>query len=581
MKLLQGISGILATLDRHPRRCMWGMTLFAVVYYLLISLQGFDFADEGFSLTFYQNIFTHPSDVEYLFLYYLSGLIGGIWEVLFGNWGNYAYRILFALTSGGIVLTTFAILKPYFKTSTIVLSTLACVLYPGLCLHYFNHDCLTALLFLLTVYALTQGMNGKRWAWWSMGLFLALNTFTRTPNITLWILIFIPVIESIHTGNYSKAGHNILRIIGGAFIGKVVVLTIMYLLGHITPFVSAILSLFVMGGDSSDTHSITHLLGNYVRTYKNIISVSIKVFIVCLLYIISIRHIKIKGIGLIVGIISIAFIYSLLSRNFYAMWGGVTAASIIYTLIHHRDTQRLTLGLSALTMLIVIPLGGDSYANICYSCMWLGMPLLINMFRNPIQWNISYNDEYQRSINIHTDKSISRQLSIIAGTAFLLFVALHSNCYFDDGSRLGKLYLAQADQATTFTTQERASIIDDIVTHTSQHRAQGNYLLVFDNLPMLHYLTNMQPYLGSPWSTFWGNKMFEKKLFEAENSSRELPLIAIPHFYYKDLSSTQYLDAQEHPELQEKAKILLEFMQRNSYQEVFHNSHLTLYKVIE
>lgn len=580
MKVLQNISDKIRTLDNHPRLTMWSMALFAVIYYLLISLQGLDFADEGFSLTFYQNIYTHPADVEYLFLYYLTGLIGGIWEMLFGWMGTYGYRILFALTSGGIVLTTFAILKPYFKTSTIFLGTMACTLWPGLCLYYFNHDCLTILLFLLTIYAMTKGLQGNKLAWWTMGFILIINGLTRLPNWALCILIFIPLVEATYSGQYYKAGKNTLRIVGGMAIASSVVLLIMCLMQHFTLWLSAVSSLFVMSGDASDTHGIKNLIASYSYTYKGIFTSTLYGLLICIIYIIASKHIKVKGCKPIIGIVCAALFYALLNRNIYAMWGAVTAASFIYAIINRHNSTYLILALSALTALIIIPLGGDSYANICNSCMWLGMPMLIDLIRRPIKCNINLDDNRHYNYCITIDDSTSRPIHLMAGAAFILYVATHSVCYFDNGSRLLKTHRPKiASVATTFTSQERAQLTDHIVTVTLQHRMPGNYLLIFDNAPMLHYLTGLQPYLGSPWSTFWGTEMFNQQLFNAEHSSRQLPLIAIPHFFYKDLSETDYLSALEHPELYQKALLLADFIKRNGYYEAYSDPYITLLKV--
>lgn len=570
----------MSILDRHPRRCMWSVTAFAVIYYLLISLQGIDFADEGFSLTFYQNIYTHPADVEYLFLYYLTGLIGGAWELLMGWLGTYGYRILFALTSGGIVLTTFAILKPYFRASTIVIGTLASILWPGLCLYYFNHDCLTLLLFLLTIYAMMQGLQEKKVAWYIMGLILIVNSFTRLPNIALCILILAPLVEANQSGNYYKAGQNILRIVGGMIIGSLLMLLVMYLLRHFDLWLSSVSSLLVMSGDSSDTHGIKNLIGSYAYTYKAIFTSTLYGLLACIIYIIAAEHIKIKGNKLIVGVICVALFYALLERNIYAMWGAVTAASILYAFTNRHDSNHLILALSALVALIVIPLGGDSYANICNSCMWLGMPMLIDLIRRPIKFNIYIDDNHNRNYRLAIDNKVSRDIHLITAVAFILFVATHSVCYFDDGSRMQKIHRPQvATVATTFTSQERAQLIDRITTVTLKHRMPGNYLLVFDNAPMLHYLTGMQPYLGSPWSTFWGTEMFKQQLFNAEHSSRQLPLIAIPRFFYRDLSKTDYLNAIDHPELHKKALLLADFIERNGYYEVYRDEYIILLRV--
>ena len=580
MKILQNISDRMFILDRHPRRCMWGITIFAVIYNLLISLQGIDFADEGFSLTFYQNIYTHPADVEYLFLYYLTGLIGGLWELLFGWLGSYGYRILYALTSGGIVLTTFAILKPYFRASTIVIGTLASVIWPGLCLYYFNHDCLTILLFLLTIYAMMKGLQDKKAAWYIMGGLLIINSFTRLPNIALCILIFVPFIEANQSGNYYKATRNMLRIMGGMAIGTLLMFIVMYLQQHITLWFSSVSSLLVMGSDSSDTHGIKNLIASYSYTYKAILTSPLYGILICFVYIIAIKHIKIKGNKLIMGVICSALIYLLINRNIYAMWGAVTAATITYSIINRQDIHLLILALSAMVALVIIPLGGDSYANICNSCMWLGMPILIDLLRRPIKFNIYIDDNQNRSYRVTLDNTVSRDIHLIVSVGFLLFAATHSVCYFDHGSRLHKTYRPQiATEATTFTSQERAQLIDRITTVTLAHRMPGNYLLVFDNAPMLHYLTCMQPYLGSPWSTFWGTEMFKQQLFDAEHSSRQLPLIAIPRFFYRDLSKTDYLNALEHPELHKKAILLADFIERNGYYEAYRDEYIILLKV--
>ena len=580
MNILQNISDKMNILDKHPRRCMWGMTAFAVIYYLIVSLQGIDFADEGFSLTFYQNIYTHPADVEYLFLYYLTGVIGGIWEILFGWLGTYGYRILFAITSGAIVLTTFAILKPYFRASTIVIGTLACVLWPGLCLYYFNHDCLTILLFLLTIYAAMKGVRGNNISWWIMGFMLIVNGMTRLPNIALVILALIPLVEANYSGYYYKAGQNMLRILEGFLIGSLLMFILLYSLQHLRIWFASIGSLFVMSGDASDTHSIKNLIGTYTYTYKAIFTSSLYGFLICMVYIIATQYIKLKGSKLIAGVICSALLYAMLVRNHYAMWGAVTAASIVYAISFRHDRNHFILALASLAALVVIPLGGDSYANICNSCMWLGMPMLIDLIRRPIKCNICIDDKQDRHYTISIDNTHSRHIHIMAGVAFIFYVATHSVCYFDDGSRLQKTHRTQiATAATTYTSQERAAIIDRIVSSTLAHRMEGNYLLVFDNAPMLHYLTGMQPYLGSPWSTFWGADMFERQLFDAEHSARQLPLIAIPHFYYRDLSKTDYLNAIEHPEMYEKAQILASFIQRNGYYEVYNDNYITLLKI--
>lgn len=576
MKLLHSISGLLSTVDRHPRRAMWSAVFFAVAYYLLLSLQGLDFADEGFSLTFYQNIFSHPEDVEYLFLYYLTGIIGGAWETLFSSWGTYGYRILFALTSGCIVLTAFSISRRFLPASTAFLGSLACTVWPGLCLYYFNHDCLTALLYLLAVYSLFKGLDGNRIAFWFCGLLLTLNIFTRLPNISAFTLLFFPLIEALYSRQYTKSIYNMLRIVGGATAGVILMIAVIHALGHSHIYANAIESLFVMGNDSSDTHGITNILSSYAYTYKNIFTISIYGFLIAFTYVAVTQNIKTDGITLITGCICVSLLYALIIRNLYGMWAGVTAGSIIFACNHHREPKLLLLGLCSLVFLILIPIGGDSYNNICNSCLWLGMPLLISLFRHPIRWEISFHDNYNRRYHIGINARLQQHLCMIAGITLLLYAALQSHCYFDNGSKFDKTVRPQLALTTTFTSPSRAKLTETVVEAIRKHHIEGDYLLIFDNAPMLHYLTGLRPYLGSPWSTFWGKEMYARQLFRAENSARPLPLIAVPQFFYEDLSTTDYLNPIQHPELIDKAEILLQFIRRNEYKEVYSDAYIIL-----
>ena len=71
--------------------------------------------------------------------------------------------------------------------------------------------------------------------------------------------------------------------------------------------------------------------------------------------------------------------------------------------------------------------------------------------------------------------------------------------------------------------------------------------------------------------------MFEDRLFRSENSPRPLPLIAVPRFYYKDLSPVNYFDVAEWPRMAGKAEVLLRFMRRNGYREVYSDPYILLY----
>ena len=68
--------------------------LLLFLYQLIFIFQGIDFLDEGFTATFYQQFFTDPSSVEYNFMFWLSGLIGGTFAYVFPDSGLLGLRFL-------------------------------------------------------------------------------------------------------------------------------------------------------------------------------------------------------------------------------------------------------------------------------------------------------------------------------------------------------------------------------------------------------------------------------------------------------------------------------------------------------
>ena len=60
------------------RTLFWAAIAGLVLYQLLGVFWGFELCDAGFYLTFYDHIYDAPGTVSYNFMYYLSGLLGGL-----------------------------------------------------------------------------------------------------------------------------------------------------------------------------------------------------------------------------------------------------------------------------------------------------------------------------------------------------------------------------------------------------------------------------------------------------------------------------------------------------------------------
>src|SRR5450432_2535429 len=91
--------------------------------------QGLDFTDSGFDADFYSRIFNDPSTVQYNFMYWFTGIIGGIWLKLFPGLGILGLRIAGVLITTSTCLITYSLLRKYLRTGPLRLSLLFIILF--------------------------------------------------------------------------------------------------------------------------------------------------------------------------------------------------------------------------------------------------------------------------------------------------------------------------------------------------------------------------------------------------------------------------------------------------------------------
>ena len=123
---------------------------------------GFDYCDTGFYLTFYENIFTAPRDVEYNFMYYLSGLVGGAWMRVFPGSGIIGIRILGMLMNLLAIAILFYLYRgrPGVKATAVGAMTVV-MAYLGMPMAFYN-DILTGTMLVAGVAMLVTGLFGFR-----------------------------------------------------------------------------------------------------------------------------------------------------------------------------------------------------------------------------------------------------------------------------------------------------------------------------------------------------------------------------------------------------------------------------------
>ena len=510
------------------------LMLVAFAYHAVVGLQGFDMYDEGFSLTGYQQIFSAPESIEYLFLYYLNNVAGGLWNLALGWGGIYSFRILTGLTLTLTAYVCWLLLRPLVNRWCIAIG----VMMSFLCCYYgimvFYHNYLTALLSTFAAYCLVRALTRDSMQWMLLsGFTLGCNIFVRLPNVTLlaFVLLLIPYYI------YRKDGTKTLKMLGaaaaGVTLGVAAVVLLMLLLGHLSIFINAVNGGFSAASDASSTHNLSAMFATYLKIYRiiftigffgNVYSVYLFGTIICLWVILSRRYTE-------------AYVY--------------TACTILF-------------------ILHCLPLGSDwGVQNMGENCVFLATPFCVGIVSIEIQ-------------RMSVSARVRHVLNAVALFFALLFMArgvknIMLQCYFDEGSRTEKTYRPAAALATTYTTQRNCEVLNSILDTLAHYVKPGDELLCFQNMPTLHYLTQTRPYLGNPWLWCYDTSNMERHFQEAERRGGPLPVMVrekamIPYWtkYYPDWDNT-HVESDTYLHKNKKITLIQQFIRKHHYRVVWEN----------
>ena len=568
------------------------ITLVIVVFVqLLLAFQGFDVCDDGFVLTFYQQIFSNPESVEYNFLYWFSGIIGGLWYQLFEGGGILWFRALAIIVNTSTFYIAYKILKPYVKTE-FLLFTLVMALFVndyGFLTYYHNH--LTAFMAILIIYTLNKAVIKNSLILYVVsGILLSVNVFTRIPNLVLFSLILvIPYAYYLRKAPVLKALKPIVFVGIGALLGFLLVYLALSLLGQVEIMKQALFIINDLGNTENSSHNFKSI---FIAPYYNYTNIAIETFklilIVAILYLVKRFTPKNNVISLLIsGLAVMLFVFWFNTDNIYPVYSLCLIGSIAVLLIKKVKLELKIIGLLSFLTLITITLGtGGGIKNSGYMAIWLGLPLFFYVINNSaliIQNSKLLNTKANWKIPKHSVRLFL--VSIIVSFLMLKSYNISQQSYFDVGSRFEKHATINSPLAKgIYTTERRATIINDLLFKLEQFVEPDDYLMMYDQIPMLHFLTETKPYMYNPWVWIYDYNSFEKKLFKAEAEIAVLPIVVQQKFEVigpfsepiPDYMSTDKENSNSHSN--ERNAIMNSFLERNNYKIVWSNPYFNIYQ---
>src|SRR5450432_3994427 len=583
--------------------------LFLFLFQILFIFQGLDVGDEGFHSTFYQQIFNDPQSVEYNFMFYMSGIIGGAWLRLFPEFGLLGLRLGGVIVTMLTIIVTYKLLKNHIRDSYLKLGLLLLVLLNGSAVKDLSYNNISALFLATAIWFLFQGIQkNKNFNFFVSGIFLALTTFSRLSNVAGLSLVIVIAYSGFFV--YRKTIVNQVTqavfFVSGFAISVLVILGLMKFLGHYEVFINSLKLLKDIAASKENTHGLSKIVNTLIRDYstaifKRTLPLGFIVFLCAAVANYFKRNEKVTRF--IQYFFSVVFILSLLAliftRGTLPIWIFIVllfaALSLIATfsiILKRNDSELRIISLAGTIMTLSLIAGSDYGIPASGStALWIGMPIAVDFFLRIFFISIkgsfaSRNQSDTKALPSVINLSVSdKQLQGvwkwgIYTCIILLLVHTVFYTYNDHPNRLKMTYTVNnAFIKGIFTTRERANAVDELLTESSKFIRQNDYVIAYKEIPMFYALTKTRPYVKTSWLSLFDIATLDAELNTALSETHILPVVVyqkvqtLPSQYWPNQSEDNSSFDLDNP----KNAPIKKFLNSNNYKLVWENIAFRIY----
>ena len=556
---------------RRGGRIFWIVLALLVLYQLLGVFFGMDVADAGFYLTFYDNIFTHPESVEYNFMYYMSGVIGGTFQSLFPSMGMAGMRLIGVAFNTLCAIILFYALHRHVDERAIALGSALVVtsfIAPPYTLCY---DLCTIVLYVLAITLLWRGLEkNKTWVVAVAGAIAGLNILVRIPNVLGLSMALLPLVRYLSVRRvlriyWMRPVFRTLLFLGFAGLAVCFVLVLMPS-RHITCLLNVLNDLRDIANDDSGTasHTTGQMVMVQLRFYANEVWVAVKLAVPVALY--WLAHTRVRPLWLqwsIKLLALAAFVWFVMRMHpLQPLWVMCMAGGIMMIIESWKKRSGLVwMAVLGLGMMLIMPLGSDGAYNNGTIIAWAIAPVAA------LWW--------------------MRRQCVAFPLAFIAVCAVRmvtGGAYFDGGPLWEKRYTIDNDRAAhIYTTRERAEILNTMLNGIEPYVKPGTVMMAYGSTPLINYLTHTRPFMGCSWVEQLSAPMLKKKLTYAPKEG--FPMILQQKFnplgpFWSEPTEDYRTDYGHQDTYRDnrKLEILNDFLSRFHYQPVYEDTHFILFK---
>jgi hypothetical protein len=122
-----------------------------------------------------------------------------------------------------------------------------------------------------------------------------------------------------------------------------------------------------------------------------------------------------------------------------------------------------------------------------------------------------------------------------------------------------------------FTTPERASAIDSLFEELKNYAGENDYLLTFESIPMVYFMTKTRPYLSNPWPILYLPSEMQKAIGWA-GTKRPLPPAVFAKVQIRGRTWPDGSGVADFEPVNETRRLLLSFLEEKGYHKVWENN---------
>lgn len=519
-------------------------------YQALISLQGFELADGGFYATFYRLIFTHPESVQYNFMFWFTGIVGGVFYNVFGFLGLLGIRLAGVLFTTLTLVFSYRLLSKHLPKSHLIISFVIILLALNNDTKELNYNTLSVFIDVLIISLIYKGLLMNRPVLLACGgLLTAINIAARIPN--LLAVGFCLTILLYHL--LSKEKSRLLRDAGyylaGLLAGTALVLGIMQYLGHWEIFKNAIDIIYNMASGKTLQKATQNSYGAVALIkqclYQTMQSIFYVVYIGIYLAFIYFSNKLAKEHGGIIRIlaraaqyasyIALVVLFYLGAVGYYPILLLLTGLSLIFSLpfLFQKDKMDVQLlAFMGLYLLLYYPFGSSFGIGTAgrYS-FWIALPFALSYLFQVNRFDLNLTtlmNQGQKSLVFHAETlhlNTARRVLVLFIAGACLYHT-YNYPFFDRQSRLGMTHsLNDHKLKGIYTTRGRAAIVNELLAASKQYLKPGDFLIAYDDIPMIHYVTETVPYLHNSFPRLYHDNILARDLEDSYQKHQVLPVI--------------------------------------------------------